>query len=150
MTCLAYSLGHSVHQLDRLIELCTGAGIDLLCDIRRFPRSRRNPQFSRERLERELPGHGISYVWLGETLGGFREGGYEAWMETDSFERGLRELEELAREGITGFMCSEGSPDRCHRRFVANALASRGHRIGHLLPDGAIVWVQPTLELPNR
>ena len=150
MSCLTYSLGHSVHPLEKLAGLCKRAEIDLLCDIRRFPRSRRHPQFARERLENALPQHGLSYEWLGESLGGFRDGGYEAWMRTDEFERGLVTLEEMTRERIVGFMCSEGLPDRCHRRFVAHALVSRGHRVGHLLPDGRIVWVQPSLELPSR
>jgi uncharacterized protein (DUF488 family) len=145
-----YSIGHSVHPLDALVSLISEAKIRILCDIRRFPRSRRNPQFSRERLGQELPARGIGYLWLGETLGGFRTGGYEEWMKTEDFDRGLAELEELAQQGVLGFMCSEGSPDRCHRRFVASALSSRGHRIGHLLPGGEIVWVQPTLELPSR
>jgi uncharacterized protein (DUF488 family) len=144
-----FSLGHSTHPLDRLADLCRGAGVDVVCDIRRFPRSRRNPHLSRERLEEELPARGIDYVWLGEDLGGFREPDYEAWMTTADFDRGLTELERLAEERTVGFMCSEGVPWKCHRLFVARALASRGHAVSHLLPDGTIQPEQPRLMPPG-
>lgn len=141
-----YSLGHSTVPVEDLVALAKGAGIDLIADIRRFPGSRRNPQFKRENLEVELPTHGIEYRWLGETLGGFRKGGYEPWTTTDDFHRGLAELEELARDHTVGFMCAEAVPWRCHRRFVARALAGRGHRIAHLLPDGRVAWEETPLD----
>ena len=149
MTCRIYSLGHSTHSLERLVELCADAGIGVIADVRRFPRSRRHPQFASERLERELPAHSLGYVWLGESLGGFREGGYEAWMSSPSFEHGVAQLERLAIGHSVGFMCAEGLPDRCHRRFVADVLVSRGHHVAHLLPDGELAWAQPRLGLPD-
>lgn len=149
MSRTLYSIGHSTHPLQRFVELCRPAGVEVIADVRRFPRSRRNPQFGRERLERELPARGIGYAWLGADLGGFREGGYEDWMNSAAFRRGVAELERLAAKQLVGFMCAEASPDRCHRRFVAEALASRGHRVAHLLPDGELVWVHSKLELPD-
>lgn len=150
MTPRLVSLGHSTHTIDRLAEVCRGAGIEVVCDIRRFPRSRRNPHLGRPSLERELQERGIDYVWLGSELGGLREGGYEAWTSSDDFERGIAALEHLAATRVVGFMCSEGVPDRCHRRFVARALASRGHRVSHLLPDGRELPEQTQPELPGR
>lgn len=150
MSNTLYSLGHSTHSIERLVELCRGAGIDLVCDIRRFPQSRRNPHLGRESLERALPERGIGYRWLGAELGGFREGGYEKWMRAPEFAKGIDLLERSARERTVAFMCSEGLPSRCHRRFVADALASRGHDVDHLLPDGRIVSVQPPLEPGDR
>lgn len=145
MTCSMLTLGHSTRSFDAFAELCRGAGIELVCDVRRLPASRRHPHFARERLEEELPRKGIAYEWLGEELGGFREGGYEAWTASAGFERGLARLERLAREHAVGFMCAEGVPWKCHRRLVADALAARGHRIDHVLPDGSLVGVQPPL-----
>ena len=146
MTTL-YSVGHSTVPLERFVALVTGAGVDVVADIRRFPRSRRHPQFGRSNLERGLP---IRYVWLGEELGGFREGGYEDWMTSASFERGIAALEALAADGTPAFMCAEGAPARCHRRFVAVELASRGHQVAHLLPDGRLEWVPAPLTRPDR
>lgn len=66
------------------------------------------------------------------------------------FQNGLHELERIAAIEVVGFMCAEGLPDRCHRRFVAGALALRGHAVAHRYPDGSLVSVQPRLELPDR
>ena len=142
------SLGHSTKTFDEFVALVRGAGIDVIADVRRFPQSRRHPHFSRERLERELPARGIAYVWLGPQLGGFRDEGYDAWMRTEDFERGLHTLERLTQEARTGFMCSEGAPWKCHRRFVSRALFERGHEVSHLLPDGSSVPEDPQLALP--
>jgi uncharacterized protein (DUF488 family) len=158
MSCELYTIGHSTKPLDDFVGLCRDAGIDLVADVRRFPVSRRNPQFTRDRLERSLPEHGIAYVWLGDTLGGFRESGYDAWMASEEFERGLGELERLAQDRTVAFMCAEGAPWKCHRRPDApsapppawsDALVARGHRVAHVLPDGELAWVQPHLELPG-
>lgn len=149
MNCVLYSIGHSTHRIEAFIELCRVADIGLICDVRRLPVSRRHPQFTRERLELALASSRVGYKWLGEELGGMRDGGYEQWMTTATFEQGVASLERSAAEGITAFMCAEGMPTKCHRRFIADALASRGHRVGHLLPDGGqIVWVQPPLVPP--
>ena len=142
------SLGHSTKTLEDFVALVRGAGITTIADVRRFPQSRRHPHISRNRLEGELPTRGIAYVWLGEELGGFRDEGYDAWMKTGDFERGLRTLEELAAAGRVGFMCSEGEPWKCHRRFVSKALFERGHEVSHLLPDGSSVPEDPQLALP--
>src|SRR5439155_15794011 len=135
-----YSLGHSTKTFEEFVRLLDGARIEVLADIRRFPRSRRHPHFARARLEERLA---IDYVWLGEDLGGFREPDYQAWMKSPDFERGLERLEGLARGARVGFMCSEGSPSKCHRLFVAQALLSRGNAVSHLMPDGSVEAALP-------
>lgn len=144
-----YSLGHSTRTLDELVELLSSEGVEVLCDIRHFPGSRRNPQFNRDALARDLPEQGIAYLWLGETLGGFRKGGYEAWMETEEFARGIAELEDVAAERTAAFMCAEAVPWKCHRRFVARALARRGHATAHLLAPGRVAWEETPLSPPD-
>ncbi len=140
---MLYSLGHSVRTLDDFVRFVRGAKIEVIADIRRFPRSRRHPHFTRERLAESLPRFGVAYVWLGEELGGFREPDYESWMKVPDFERGIAELERLAQTKTVGFMCSEGAPSKCHRRFVAQTLLSRGGAVSHLLPDGTTQPVEP-------
>ncbi len=142
------SLGHSTKTLDDFVALVQNVGIATVADIRRFPRSRRHPHFSRTHLERELGAREIGYAWIGEELGGFRDEGYDAWMKTDAFARGVQALEELARAQLLGFMCSEGEPWKCHRRFVSRALSQRGHHVEHLLPDGSVIPEDPQLALP--
>jgi uncharacterized protein (DUF488 family) len=150
MSCRVFSVGHSVKAMEELADLLARAGIALVCDIRRFPRSRRNPHFGRESLEQRLPARGIGYEWLGAELGGFREDGYEAWMQAPEFARGLERLEELAAKHTVAFMCSEGLPWKCHRLLVARALAERGHRVSHLLPDASVVEEATPLLPPDR
>jgi uncharacterized protein (DUF488 family) len=114
------------------VALLAEHGITQLVDVRHYPRSRRNPQFSLEALAGELPRHGIALVWLGEDLGGLRPGGFRAWMATAAFQRGMAQLERLAQEQPTAIMCSETAWVRCHRRFIARELLERGYRVTHL------------------
>ena len=50
-----------------------GAGVETLVDVRRYPSSRRNPQYNRPALERSLAEAGIAYRHA-EALGGMRSG----------------------------------------------------------------------------
>jgi uncharacterized protein (DUF488 family) len=125
-------------------------GITQLVDVRHYPRSRRNPPFNAEALARELPLRGVTYVWLGEELGGLREGGYPAWMEREPFQRGRARLEQLAAQQPTTIMCAETLWAGCHRRFIARELAARGYRVTHLTHVGKPGYDEPlSLPLPN-
>lgn len=112
-------------------------------DVRHFPRSRRNPQVNRETLERELPARGIAYFWEGETLGGFRPGGYRAYMRTPSFAEGIAQLEQMVEVGVTAIMCAEIVWFRCHRRFIAREMAARGYRVRHIVSPGKPGYDEP-------
>ena len=67
-----FTIGHSTHSLDRLVELLTAHGVQRVADVRRVPRSARHPQFRAETLAVELPASGIDYRHL-PGLGGFRK-----------------------------------------------------------------------------
>ena len=131
-----YTVGHSTRTLDELVALLHENGVKQLVDVRHFPRSRRNPQVNREVLERDLPEHGIDYFWEGETLGGFRKGGYQAYMAGGSFAQGLDRLERLLAKAPTAVMCAEIVWFRCHRRFIAREMAVRGYRVTHIVNPG--------------
>ncbi|MGY4706500.1 DUF488 domain-containing protein [Candidatus Bipolaricaulota sp. J31] len=128
-----YTVGHSNLTLQEFLNLLSRWGIELVVDVRRFPTSRKYPHFQREELTRALRKAGIGYVFLGEELGGYRRGGYEARMSTPTFAAGLRKLEELATRAKTAVMCAERDPRGCHRRFISAALAARGFRVIHIL-----------------
>ena len=87
-------------------------------------------------LARELPARGIAYYWEGETLGGFRTGGYEAFMSTPIFAQGIARLEGLVKQAPTAIMCAEIVWFRCHRRFIAREMAARGYRVTHIVNRG--------------
>src|SRR5690606_35182808 len=116
-------------------------------DVRRYPGSRRHPQFSRESLARALAAHGIDYEHAPD-LGGrrtpaadsvngaWRSGsfrGYPDYMQPPGFERPLGELLGGAGDRPTAIMCAEAVPWRCHRQLIADALVARGHDVRNIL-----------------
>ncbi len=128
-----WTIGHSTLPLDELVALLERFRMAAVVDVRRFPASRKNPQFDRETLARTLRAREIRYVWMGEGLGGYRRGGYEAHMRTPAFAEALEWLERIAAGVPTAFMCAEKLFLRCHRRFIADALVRRGWRIIHII-----------------
>lgn len=149
-----FTAGHSTRSAGQLIELLADAAVRIVADVRRFPASRRHPQFNREALARVLDAAGIRYVWLGESLGGRRaeilpaeRSPNRAWkiaafrhyadaLNTPELRSGLAELEELARTQPTVVLCAEATWWRCHRRLIADALLVRGWQVEHLLAPG--------------
>src|SRR4029079_3428573 len=105
-----WTVGHSTRDLNGFLELLTENGIEVLVDVRRFPGSRRHPQFGKDALRDSLSSTGIEYVHL-EELGGHRKPrpdsrntawrndsfrGYADYMETEEFRIGIGRLLELA------------------------------------------------------
>jgi len=152
-----FTIGHSTHPIECFIELLRGGRIEAVADVRRFPGSRRNPQFGAQALQRALSEPGIGYVPFGETLGGrrsaprvprdarlpdnsaWRNASFRAYadhMSSPEFAGGLAALEELAGETPTAIMCAEAHPSRCHRQLIADLLTVRGWEVVHLLADG--------------
>ncbi len=127
-----WDIGHSNRSFDRFLRILKKNHIELLIDIRRFPRSKKFPYFNIEFLRSELPKYGIEYGWLGEKLGGFRKGGYEEWIKTDEYAEGIDILEKEAEKKRTVIMCAEGYFRRCHRIHIIRELESRGWIVNHL------------------
>jgi uncharacterized protein (DUF488 family) len=157
-----FTIGHSTHAIDRFVALLGRHRVEVLCDVRRFPGSRRHPQFNAGAFRESLAAAGVEYEPFGEELGGRRRAsrtlrgpaavwrndafrGYAEYMETDEFATGLERLEELARGHPTAIMCAEGDWRRCHRRLIADALSNRGWRIVHIRPNGRTEGHQATL-----
>lgn len=146
------TIGHSTLGIEAFLRALQDNGVRTLVDVRRFPGSRRHPQFSQAALFRSLEEVGISGVWR-EGLGGRREAvpgsvntgwknerfrGYADYMQTAAFEAeidwlvGLREIEN------TVVMCAEALPWRCHRSLVADGVMARGVGVEdiYVKPDG--------------
>jgi uncharacterized protein (DUF488 family) len=155
-----FTIGHGANDRDTLQARLQQAEIRALVDVRRFPRSRRNPDVHTEALAVWLPAIGISYRW-DERLGGRRTLGrdepvidswwqvrsfqaYAAHTRTEEFAAALAELVASAVHGHTVVMCSENVWWRCHRRLIAD-VATLVHHIDveHLMPDGRAVPHRP-------
>jgi uncharacterized protein (DUF488 family) len=140
-----YTIGHGARPADELVETLRGAGIATLVDVRRFPGSRRFPQFNREALAEAVRAAGVEYVHEVE-LGGLRSGepgeerftcittpafrSYAARMGAPPWQDAL--VRSLAAP-VPCFMCAETLWWRCHRRLIAELLAARGHDVVHLI-----------------
>jgi len=141
------TIGHGNRTLAELLDALRAHSITRLVDVRSFPGSRRNPQFGLQELERSLSGGGIAYLWM-KDLGGRRpsrpgsphtgwhvEGfrAYADYMDTPAFAAALDELQQLAREAPTAYMCAERLWWQCHRRLISDALTVRGIEVVHIL-----------------
>jgi uncharacterized protein (DUF488 family) len=143
-----WTLGHSTRSIEELLALLAAGGIKLLADVRRFPGSRRHPQFGQDALKNSLAEAGIAYRHFVD-LGGRRSkrlpdspntawrvqqfNAYADYMQSPEFQAALDELIAAARQQPTAIMCSEALPQRCHRRLISDALVIRGWRVRHLL-----------------
>jgi uncharacterized protein (DUF488 family) len=75
-TCAAphavHTIGHSTRAIETFISMLQAHAVELITDVRRWPTSKRHPQFNREALADSLQENGIAYLWRGD-LGGFRK-----------------------------------------------------------------------------
>lgn len=152
-----YSIGHSNHDIDVFIEMLQRYQVDTLVDVRSHPHSRWVPAFNRETLGRALEEAGLTYLFMGEALGGrpsdpsFYDSGqaegrpnYERIAEAPSFRAAIEELLNLARTKVVAMMCSEGDHQGCHRALlITPSLLAMGARVIHIQPDGRPVEARP-------
>jgi uncharacterized protein (DUF488 family) len=142
-----FTVGHSTRPIEELLALLAEQGVQTLVDVRRFPGSRRHPQFSRDALAASLAGAGIQYVHEAD-LGGRRAArpdsphtawrveafrGYADHMESPEFEAALERLIQRAAGETVVILCAEAVPWRCHRRMISDALVARGLQVLHIL-----------------
>jgi uncharacterized protein (DUF488 family) len=147
MTLTVWTVGHSTRSLPEFLATLAPYGIEAVADVRRFPGSRRQPQYSMPALATGLHAAGIDYVSI-PALGGRRQPaskaphsawrhpafqGYADHLESDEFAAGLFELLMLAWGLRTAVMCAEVVWWRCHRRMIADVLVSLGARVIHIV-----------------
>ncbi|HKQ23998.1 MAG TPA: DUF488 domain-containing protein [Burkholderiales bacterium] len=161
------TIGHSTLAAAAFMTMLTAHGVELIADVRRFPASRRHPQFHREALAEMLVTHGSAYLHLPE-LGGRREPkpdspntawreagfrGYADHMETAEFRRGITRLLEAARARPTAIMCAEKSWRNCHRGLIADHLKASAIEVIHILDAAATEphpWTAPARLIHGR
>ena len=148
-----YTIGHSTRALEDFLALLEREGIGCIVDVRRFPMSRRHPQYNREALAASLKARGIEYAHE-DALGGRRENGerlaptgwrvaafnaYAHHMASPQFEDALGRVLRLAAGRRTAVMCAEAVPWRCHRTLISDAAMARGWEVRHILDAGTNV-----------
>lgn len=145
-----WTIGHSTLSLERFLAILTRADVRALADVRRFPGSRKHPQFNQPALAQAARDAGIAYHSFPD-LGGRRAPrlgsrntawrvagfqGYADYMETPAFQAGAERLIALARDAPSAIMCAEALWWRCHRGLIADYLKAGGFQVLHLTESG--------------
>lgn len=116
-----FTIGYGGRKFSNFLFLLKVHNITLVVDIRRIPRSSVT-EYGKESLEQLLPEVGITYVFMGETFGGFRRGGYTRHMQTEAYQEGIKRLLKLAEKENLVLMCKERNDAGCHRRYIVSTL----------------------------
>jgi uncharacterized protein (DUF488 family) len=140
-----FTIGHGTRPAEELVESLQRARVATLVDVRRFPASRRNPQFNGAALAATAAAAGITYRHEVE-LGGRRSGepgeerfgcirvsafrSYAARMGTEAWQRAFADA---IGQPAPCFLCAETAWQKCHRRLIAELLTARGLRVVHLI-----------------
>ena len=142
-----WTIGHSTRTFDEFASMLAAFQINHLIDIRRFPGSKRFPQYNKDLLAPALSKLGIQYTHM-EALGGRRNPrpdslntawrvkafrGYADYMETDEFKTAFTYLEKLAIRNRCVIMCSEAVWWSCHRSLVSDYLKLNGWEVLHIM-----------------
>jgi uncharacterized protein (DUF488 family) len=151
MAPTVWTVGHSNRALDAFLAVLAAHEIEVVLDVRRFPGSRRLPQFQAAPLADALAERGVAYRWLAGLGGrrrpdpdspnlGWRHPAFRAYadhLQTEEFAEGLFELSMIAHGLRAAVMCAEVLWWRCHRRLIADVLTSLGAEVRHVRDERA-------------
>jgi uncharacterized protein (DUF488 family) len=152
---MIFTIGHSTRSIGDFLALLKAAKVDCIVDVRRFPRSRRQPQFNDDALAESLRQAGIGYVHsaaLGGRRGKCADGrlspntlwreesfrNYADYAETPEFGRALGEVRAIAASHRPAVMCAEALWWQCHRRLITDYLLAAGETVEHIIAPGKI------------
>lgn len=155
------TIGHSNRAPDLFIAMLESAGVERVVDVRRFPKSRTNPDYNDDVIAAWLAPHGIGYTHM-PALGGLRARpktvpreenafwqnrsfhNYADFALSDTFQAALDELAALCLSERCALMCAEAVWWRCHRRIIADYLLARGFVVRHIMDVGKVVAAEMT------
>jgi uncharacterized protein (DUF488 family) len=148
MNATIYTIGHSNHSMEGFLDLLTIYSITAVADVRSQPVSTYTPHFSRETLTTALAQQTISYVFLGQQLGGrstnqacYKNGRlqYSRLAREPSFDSGISRVKRGIEQFRIALMCSEKDPLGCHRALlVGRRLFSDGINVQHILANSEL------------
>ncbi len=140
-----YSIGHGSKKMEDFINELKSFNIFFLLDIRSNPYSKWNPGFNKATLETSLKEHNITYVFLGDKLGGLPKDStcydadgkvvYDRIKEKIFFQEGIKRLIHANTKKVKlAIMCSESKPEECHRsKLVGQELLKSGISVNHII-----------------
>lgn len=145
-----YSIGHGNKKIEDFIAELRSFNIRFLLDIRSKPFSKWNPQFNQSALDEELKRNNITYVFVGDTLGGLPQDRscydfdgkvvYDLIKEKDFFKTGLERLITANDKRINlAIMCSESKPEECHRsKLIGQELLKVDISLKHIVSKQSV------------
>jgi len=145
-----YTIGHGTRKAEDFLALLQQYHTKYLLDVRTRPYSRFNPQYNQKQLKSFLEQNGITYVFMGDTLGGRPNDpsvyditgaiDYNALQKTNYFKEGIDRVKTALNKKLdVAIMCSERKPSECHRsRLIGRVLFDEGIKINHIDDNGAI------------
>lgn len=149
---VVWTVGHSTWPVGDFIDLLREHAVTLLLDVRRYPGSRRNPQYGSDALAAELEHAGIAYLHLPE-LGGRRNPrpdsrngvwrnpsfrGYADHMASAGYRRSFDLMLQRAGAERLVLCCAERLWWQCHRSMIADDVILHGGEVRHILGPGKL------------
>ena len=128
-----FTIGHSNMSQEEFDGLLKRHGIEVLVDIRSYPKSKFSPHFNGDALDKHVAVNDIEYYHFPE-FGGKQYTGtgddkrlmtYEEIMKTQEFKKGMQSLRDCVKQGYrVALMSSENDPMDSHRMvMMGRALA---------------------------
>lgn len=146
-----YSIGHGQKSFEQLLTELLSFDIQYLIDVRSMPYSKWASHFNRGIVERNLRGTGITYAYMGDTIGGrplndacYDNEGYFDYSKmalTPQFSSGIHRLMDANSQRLrVAVMCSESNPAECHRsKLIGRELYFESDiAMSHIIAPGRI------------
>lgn len=153
-----FSIGHSNRTFQEFLELLKMYKIEVLIDIRRYPKSRKFPWFNKEYFQNSLPINGIKYVSFKELgalgivkditpfddIACIKSPTYKSYITylitSDVAKFYIKKIINFAKEKrISCIMCCERFPWKCHRNFLSDILTILGVKVIHIIDEKRVI-----------
>ncbi|HEX9826935.1 MAG TPA: DUF488 domain-containing protein [Flavobacteriaceae bacterium] len=141
---MIYSIGHGNKKFEDFLNELNSFNVKYLIDVRTSPYSKYNPQYNLELLKNQLEAANITYLYMGDKLGGlpsdrscYVDGkvNYDLIKDKEFFKQGLERLIKAYEKDINvAVMCSETKPEECHRsKLIGQELLKNNISILHII-----------------
>lgn len=167
---MIFSIGHGNRKLSEFISLLQEYKIEYLIDVRTSPYSKHSPSFNKDGLSAYLKNCRLTYVYLGDKLGGLpkdptcyikytdkkdnevKKIDYSKIENKDFFQQGIERLKTADSKGLKiAIMCSELNPEECHRsKLIGVVLLKQGIVVKHINKEGKIQDQNEINQLINK
>jgi len=144
-----FTVGYGSLKIDQFVSRLQQHRIEFLIDVRSKPYSRYKPAFKKEALDGRLQAEGITYVFMGDTLGGLPEDrscytdgkvDYIKCRDKPFHRQGIKRLRKAWNKGLrVALMCACSKPEKCHRaKLVGESLKRAGISVAHIEKNGRV------------